>query len=283
MYNHSNDLHYLSVKEAADEILEHVSKVIHVNTVYIAKKDDGHMNIINAYNDNEHILGTDVQINYEQSFCQFVIESEEGVFTSNDLSLHYIKENADLPVNVHVKAFMGVQIYDREGKEFGTLCVMDQKPREFTEEEARFLRSVGQVFSYIISLDQTQQRIDLLSVPIVPVTEGVVVLPLVGIVNEDRSNHLVETILQRIYQKNLDYFIIDLSGMVSFDDLFTRHLSDIVKALELMGVIPILTGIRPDMAMSHLSQGPMYRNLRITRNLEQALKKVGFRLVKEDM
>ncbi|WP_163528123.1 GAF domain-containing protein [Halobacillus ihumii] len=282
MHNHSNDLHYLSVKEAADEILEHVSKVIDVNTVYIAKKDNGHMNIIDAYNHSDHILDANIRMDYEQSFCQFVIESGEEVFTSNDLSLHYIKENADLPVDVSVKAFMGVKIFDREGREFGTLCVMDQEPRKFTKEEAYFLRSVGQIFSYIISLDQTQQRVDLLSVPIVPVTEGVVVLPLVGIVNEDRSNHLLETILQRIYQKNLDYFILDLSGMVSFDDLFTSHLSDIVKALELMGVTPILTGIRPDMAMSHLSQDPMYKDLRITRNLEQALKKVGFRLVKEE-
>ncbi|WP_176142376.1 GAF domain-containing protein [Halobacillus hunanensis] len=282
MHNHSNDLHYLSVKEAADEILEHVSKVINVNTVYIAKKDNGHMNIIDAYNNSDHILDANIRMDYEQSFCQFVIESGEEVFTSNDLSLHYIKENADLPVDVSVRAFMGVKIYDRDGMEFGTLCVMDKEPRKFTEEEAYFLRSVGQIFSYIISLDQTQQRVDLLSVPIVPVTEGVVVLPLVGIVNEDRSNHLLETILQRIYQKNLDYFILDLSGMVSFDDLFTSHLSDIVKALELMGVTPILTGIRPDMAMSHLSQDPMYKGLRITRNLEQALKKVGFRLVREE-
>ncbi|UOQ91599.1 GAF domain-containing protein [Halobacillus shinanisalinarum] len=281
MYNHSTDLNYLSVNEAANEILEHVSQILDVNTVYIAKKEDGYVNVMETYNREEHLLGANVKVDYEETYCQFVIETGGKVFTSTNMSQDPIAKNIELPPDIQIQAFMGTIIYDKEHKEFGTLCVMDQKPREFTEKEAGFLRSVGKVFGYIISLDQMQQRVDMLSVPIVPVTEGVVVLPLIGIVNEDRSNHLLETILQRIYQKNVDYFILDLSGLVSFDDLFTNHLSDIIKALELMGVTPVLTGVRPDMAMSHLSQDPMYKNLRITRNLEQALKKVGLSLIKD--
>ncbi|UOR10528.1 GAF domain-containing protein [Halobacillus amylolyticus] len=282
MYNHSNDLNYLSVKEAANEILKHVSQILDVNTVYIAKKEDGYVDVIEAYNRDEHLLDANVKINYEETYCQFVIETGGKIFTSTNMSQDPVAKNLNLYPSVQVQAFMGAKIFDKDNKEFGTLCVMDQKPREFTEKDTDFLRSVAKVFGYIISLDQMQQRVDMLSVPIVPVTEGVVVLPLIGIVNEDRSNHLLETILHRIYQKNVDYFILDLSGLVSFDDLFTNHLSDIIKALELMGVTPVLTGVRPDMAMSHLSQDPIYKNLRITRNLEQALKKVGLSLIKNN-
>ncbi|MFG6150562.1 STAS domain-containing protein [Halobacillus sp. B23F22_1] len=277
-----NDPEYYSVEEAADELLLQISEFIGVNTVYIAKKEESYMQVLDSYNKSKHVVDSDLQVNYEDSYCQFVMESTDNHFKTFNLSTEEATTHMKLAKELGAKAFMGVKLYGKDHEEFGTLCVMDLEEKQFTERELSFLQSVGKVFNFIINLDETKQQVDLLSTPIVPVTEGVVVLPLVGIMNEERSSRLLENILHQAHKEDLDYFIIDLSGLITFNNLFTNHLIHIIDALELMGIIPVVTGVRPDIAMAQVNQGTNFNKIKVAASLEQALQQIGFSLIKNE-
>ncbi|MCP3031749.1 GAF domain-containing protein [Halobacillus sp. A1] len=281
MNTFANDLQYRSLEEAADDILHQISFFLGVNTVYIAKKEPQYMQVLKSYNRSQSIVDNDLQVNYEDSYCQFVMETGEQQFNTSNLSEEEATAHMNLAQELGVKSFLGVKIYDKSNHVFGTLCVMDPDPIEFTKEQIAFLKSIAKVFSFIVNLDQTKQQVELLSTPIVPITEGVVVLPLVGIVNEDRADKLLPSVLQQVHTEEVDYFIFDLSGLVSFDDLFSNHLFDVIHSLELMGVKPVLTGVRPDMAMAQVKIGSKFKDIVISTTLEQALNKIGYHFVKK--
>ncbi|WP_431801883.1 STAS domain-containing protein [Halobacillus andaensis] len=281
--NHTkNDLEYSSVEEAASNLLVHISEFINVNTVYIAKKEIDHMQVIASYNREAPIVDAELQVNYDDSYCQFVMESDDAHFKTINLTEEEATAHVKLAKELGVKAFMGVKLYDKDDCEFGTLCVMDREVRNFSEKEINFLQSLGQTFNSIIHLDQTQQQVDLLSTPIVPVTEGVVVLPLVGFMSEDRSSRLLPNVLHQVKEKDLDYFILDLSGLVTFNNLFINHLISIIDSLALMGITAVITGIRPEMAMAQVEQGAKFKKIFIAASLEQALQQIGFSLIKNE-
>ncbi|MFC7321579.1 GAF domain-containing protein [Halobacillus campisalis] len=281
MNTFANDLQYRSLEEAADDILYQISFFLGVNTVYIAKKEPQYMQVLKSYNRSQPIVDNALQVNYEDSYCQFVMETGEQQFNTSNLSEEEATAHMNLAQELGVKSFLGVKIYDKSNHVFGTLCVMDPDNIEFTKEQIAFLKSIAKVFSFIVNLDQTQQQVELLSTPIVPITEGVVVLPLVGIVNEDRADKLLPSVLQQVHTEEVDYFIFDLSGLVSFDDLFSNHLFDVIHSLELMGVKPVLTGVRPDMAMAQVKIGSKFKDIVISTTLEQALNKIGYHFVKK--
>ncbi|WP_101846854.1 STAS domain-containing protein [Halobacillus sp. Marseille-P3879] len=281
--NHTkNDLEYSSVEEAASNLLVHISEFINVNTVYIAKKEIDHMQVIASYNREAPIVDAELQVNYDDSYCQFVMESDDAHFKTINLTEEEATAHVKLAKELGVKAFMGVKLYDKDDREFGTLCVMDREVRNFSEKEINFLQSLGQTFNSIIHLDQTQQQVDLLSTPIVPVTEGVVVLPLVGFMSEDRSSRLLANVLHQVKEKDLDYFILDLSGLVTFNNLLINHLISIIDSLALMGITAVITGIRPEMAMAQVEQGAKFKKIFIAASLEQALQQIGFSLIKNE-
>ncbi|MCP3029405.1 STAS domain-containing protein [Halobacillus sp. A5] len=277
-----SDLEYESVEQAANELLVHISEFIGVNTVYIAKKEEDYMQVMDAYNKGEQIVDSDLQVDYDSSYCQYVISSDDAHFKTFNLSEDEATSHMKLAEELGAKAFMGVKLYDKDNQEFGTLCVLDTEAKEFSNQEISFLQSIGKMFNFIINLDQTQQQVDLLSTPIVPVTEGVAVLPIVGYMSEDRSSQLLGNILRQVQQNELDYFILDLSGLVTFNNLFINHLMNIIDSLELMGVKAVITGIRPDMAMAQVKQGAKFKNIIIASSLEQALQRIGFTLIKNE-
>ena len=95
---------------------------------------------------------------------------------------------------------------------------------------------------------QLVKRINELSFPIVPIVEGISVLPLVGAIDRNRAEQLLENVPMQIQGTNLEYLIIDFSGIYNFDMVIVEHLLKLHNVTKLLGVQTIVTGIRPDLA-----------------------------------
>lgn len=89
-----------------------------------------------------------------------------------------------------------------------------------------------------------------LSTPIIPICDEVLVLPLIGTLDERRSHQLAEALLDKISDKGAQICIVDLTGVSAFDTRAASALARIAQAVRLLGVEVVLTGIRPEVAQA---------------------------------
>ncbi|MHC8965814.1 STAS domain-containing protein [Priestia aryabhattai] len=119
--------------------------------------------------------------------------------------------------------------------------------------------------------------LDELSVPMVPLTKGIAVMPIVGQIDTYRAQLIMETALTKSAQLQLKYLIFDISGVLIVDTMVANNIFQIVKALQLIGTKTMITGIRPEIAQTMVSLGIEFRSIKTRATLEQALEEIGFR------
>jgi len=110
-----------------------------------------------------------------------------------------------------------------------------------------------------------------LSVPVVPITKGIAILPLIGEVDTERATLLLEETLKKANELKLSHLLFDLSGVMIVDTMVAHQIFKIVDALGLLGVKTILIGIRPEVAQTMIQLGIDFSKITIEANLEQAL------------
>ncbi|WML50069.1 STAS domain-containing protein [Neobacillus sp. PS3-34] len=113
-----------------------------------------------------------------------------------------------------------------------------------------------------------------LSVPVVPLTKGVGVLPLIGNVDTERARLLMEETLKRSAELKLSHLILDISGVMLVDTMVADQLFKVIDALALTGVKTIITGIRPEVAQTMVSLGLKLDGLMVKANLQQAFDEI---------
>jgi rsbT co-antagonist protein RsbR len=93
-----------------------------------------------------------------------------------------------------------------------------------------------------------------LSTPVVRLWDGVVAVPLIGTLDSNRTNLVMEALLTAIVNTRSEIAIIDITGVPTVDTLVAQHLLKTVAATRLMGADCIISGIRPQIAqtMVHL-------------------------------
>ncbi|WP_047151774.1 STAS domain-containing protein [Aneurinibacillus tyrosinisolvens] len=138
-------------------------------------------------------------------------------------------------------------------------------------DKAVYSFSLTYVHFHQATLEKANRAFFELSVPVVPLTKGVAILPLIGNVDTERAKLLMEETLKEAANRKLSHLILDLSGVLIVDTMVADQLFKIISALTLVGVKTILTGIRPGVAQTMVSLGLDFNDLTIKANLQQAL------------
>lgn len=122
-------------------------------------------------------------------------------------------------------------------------------------------------------LKSHRETVDELTVPIIPITDKICILPIVGNVDTYRAKKIREKTLQRIKELKADTLIIDISGVPYVDTAVVNHLFKIVKGIKLLGCSTTLTGISAEIADTMIELGVEVDNELQTRSdLQQALR-----------
>jgi rsbT co-antagonist protein RsbR len=121
---------------------------------------------------------------------------------------------------------------------------------------------------------EMQKEMEELSSPIVPVREGIAVLPLMGKIDSNRADYLLEKVVPKVQQLNLDYLIVDFSGISTMDELTAHHIHQIGSVLRLLGIDLITTGINPTLALTSVKGGLDMENMRAYSSVKQALETI---------
>jgi rsbT co-antagonist protein RsbR len=100
-----------------------------------------------------------------------------------------------------------------------------------------------------------QREIAELSTPVVKLWDGVLALPLIGTLDSQRTQVVMENLLQNIVDTEATIAIIDITGVPTVDTLTAQHLLKTVAAARLMGADCIISGIRPQIAQTMVHLG----------------------------
>ena len=100
-----------------------------------------------------------------------------------------------------------------------------------------------------------QEEIAELSTPVVELWDGVLALPLIGTLNSNRTQVVMENLLQAIVDQSAAIAIIDITGVPTVDTLVAQHLLKTIAAARLMGADCIISGIRPQIAQTMVHLG----------------------------
>ena len=98
-----------------------------------------------------------------------------------------------------------------------------------------------------------------LSTPVVQLWEGIVAVPLIGTLDSDRTQVVMENLLERIVETNSSIAVIDITGVPTVDTLVAQYLLKAVSATRLMGADCIICGIRPQIAQTIVQLGRRLR------------------------
>lgn len=100
-----------------------------------------------------------------------------------------------------------------------------------------------------------QREIAELSTPVVKLWDGILALPLIGTLDSQRTQVVMENLLQTIVEQSAEIAIIDITGVPTVDTLTAQHLLKTVAAARLMGADCIVSGIRPQIAQTMVHLG----------------------------
>lgn len=94
-----------------------------------------------------------------------------------------------------------------------------------------------------------------LSTPLLHISEGVLLMPLVGTIDTQRASLMMETVLQGVEQQGARVVLLDITGVAVVDSQVAQAFIQIANAIQLLGARVILTGIRPEVAQTIVNLG----------------------------
>lgn len=120
-------------------------------------------------------------------------------------------------------------------------------------------------------IKRQQEELLELSTPVVKLWDGVLALPMIGTLDSQRTQVVMESLLQRIVDTGAEIAIIDITGVPTVDTLVAQHLLKTVTAIRLMGADCIISGVRPQIAQTIVHLGLDLQGIVTKASLADAL------------
>ncbi|MFD2166112.1 protoglobin domain-containing protein [Thalassotalea euphylliae] len=215
----------------------------------------------------------------------FLANIDEGHIQSREyLGAHHAKIGLSLE-----SYFSGVS---KSLSFFQGLFLEDSDKEHFHQQQISLGKLVHLETSIVVQAysAMTQQKIEHqsrtlleMSTPVTSIWEGVLMLPIVGILDSKRAQDLMHTVLAKIGETSAKVIILDISGVAVVDTAVANHIIKITKASKLMGCDCIVSGLSPAIAQTIVELGIEVDSLTTTATLsnalENALTTIGQRIV----
>jgi rsbT co-antagonist protein RsbR len=132
---------------------------------------------------------------------------------------------------------------------------------------------VVETYSRITNEAMTAQSRSLMemSTPVTQIWEGVLFLPIVGIVDSKRAQEIMNATLTKISQTQSRAFIMDISGVAVVDTAVANYLIKVTKATRLMGCECTISGLSPAIAQTIVELGIDVGKVMTTATMQDAL------------
>ncbi|MCZ8538311.1 STAS domain-containing protein [Paenisporosarcina quisquiliarum] len=121
-------------------------------------------------------------------------------------------------------------------------------------------------------LTAQKELVQNLSVPVIPITSTISILPLIGAVDSFRNSILEEKVLTEVGRLRIQTLIMDLSGIADMESEVIDHLMKTIDGSSMMGCRTVITGLRADVVRKMLTLGIKFdKDTKTYGTLQQAL------------
>ena len=123
-----------------------------------------------------------------------------------------------------------------------------------------------------------------LSTPVLQVRERLLILPIIGVLDDQRADQLTEQLLGGIRRHRAKVVVIDITGVPEITAEVANHLVQAVDASRLMGAGVIITGLSPEIAQTLVTIGVDLTKMNTVGDLqggiEEAERQLGFKVTR---
>jgi rsbT co-antagonist protein RsbR len=135
------------------------------------------------------------------------------------------------------------------------------------------------IAAYLETMTRHQAAIRELSTPVIKVYDRILLLPIVGTVDTQRANQIMETVLVQVVEQQAKVIIIDIAGVPVVDTKVADHILQTTAAVQLLGAQTILTGISASVARTVIQLGVELTRVdtraKLSEGIEVALSIIG--------
>lgn len=158
-------------------------------------------------------------------------------------------------------------IYDTSGQLIGTGGISTDitERRRADLDRARLQQEV---------INAQQAMLRELSTPLIPLADGLVIMPLIGAIDSNRAQQVIESLLHGVDQNHADTVILDITGVPIVDTQVAAALIQAAQAVKLLGAQVILTGIRPEIAQTLVGLGVDLSRIQTQGSLQAGINAV---------
>ena len=140
------------------------------------------------------------------------------------------------------------------------------------ETERRLSEAVTLAEGRLATIETQRQAIAVLSAPVIDLWQGVLAVPIVGLIDAEGSVELTERLLARLESSGAHSVIVDLTGIEDVDTMTASHLLRMLRSARLLGARSVLCGLSPRVAQTLVQLDVDLSELGLVRGLEQALQ-----------
>jgi len=130
---------------------------------------------------------------------------------------------------------------------------------------------------------EQQEAIRELSTPVLQVRERLLILPIIGLIDPQRSRQVTEQLLRGIRANRAKVVVIDITGVAAMDANVANHLVLTVESARLLGARVIVTGLSPEIAQTLVNIGVDLGKMNTVGDLqggiEEAERVLGYKVV----
>jgi rsbT co-antagonist protein RsbR len=129
----------------------------------------------------------------------------------------------------------------------------------------------------LAALNQNEQQANTIrdmSVPVIPISDTMLIMPLIGALDSTRLELIKEQALQAIQALHSRILILDITGVPIIDTQVAQGILTVMQATRLLGAEVVLVGVRPEVAQTIVGLGITLEGLRTARDLQSLLQHV---------
>jgi PAS domain S-box-containing protein len=174
--------------------------------------------------------------------------------------MHYRRSDGEV-IPAQVSSF---SVPGEDGEQIALASIV-RDVRDQQRAEAERLRLREQV------IEAQRATLRTLATPVIPLAEGVIVTPLLGTLDEERGQMIIESLLDGVTAARAHTVILDVTGVTAVDPSAVVALLRAARAIRLLGAQAVLTGLRPQVAQALVQGGEDLSGLSTMATLQSAV------------
>jgi rsbT co-antagonist protein RsbR len=213
----------------------------------------------------EEVIGKDDFDFYPEDLAREYFDDEQNFFSSGDELLTLEQPRLDTVTGQKGWILTSkIILRDEDNNVAGLIGI----GRDVTE-----LKRAQQALHDQLEVIKSQREVlEELSTPIIPITDHIIIMPLIGAIDTARARNIMRSLLSGITQHRAHVVILDITGVPLVDTGVADHLNRTIQAARLKGSETIVTGISDAVAETIVDLGIDWGNIDTVRDLQSGLK-----------